>query len=167
MGKRSFAVVFLGIFAIAALGLSSYMFIKNELLTVSTDVESGVQNVWYTERLTDIYYVETLFTEIPNLNITATKSAQEKLYILFSADCGVYLSGTENVKIQFKINGVVYPNPFVEVGGSFSGNLYSPITLQYSIVTGAAGAYTIAVVAISTDTGNWIKEMTLTVYSYL
>ena len=167
MGKRSFAVVFIGIFAIAALGLSSYMFIKNELLTVSTDVESGVQNVWYTERLTDIYFIQTTLTEIPNLNITATKTAQEKLYILFSADCGVYLSGQETVKIQFKINGVVYPNPFVEVGGSFTGNLYSPITLQYSIVTGVAGSYTIAVAAVSTYTGNWIKEMTLAVYSYL
>ena len=162
MAKRSSGIVLLGIIAIAGLGLSGYIFVKNEFLTSNI---SPIRNIWYSENLDDIYYVTD--GEIPDLNVTIEVNTGESIYISFNADSGVYIDGLELIKLKFIINGTVYQNPFVEVGGSGSSNMYSPICMQYSLKNPPAGTYTIAVHAFSSDTGNWIKEMTLFVYTYV
>ena len=162
MSKRSYSVIILGILAVAGLGLSGFMFLKNEIIFPDN---AAVKNIWYAERLDLTYYVPTVITEIPNLNITATVNAGESLFVSFNSDAAVYLNGLEFIKIQLKINDLVYTHPFVELGGSFSGNLYSPISLQYSIEASPAGIYKVSISAYSSDSGNWLKEMTLLVYT--
>jgi len=167
MSKRSSSVIILGILAVAGLGLSGFMFLKNEIFFPDFPEDTAIKKIWYAENLDSTYYVPTVITEIPNLNITATVNAGESLFVSFNTDAAVYLNGLELLKIQLKINGLIYTNPFVELGGSFSANLYSPMSLQCSIETGAAGIYNVSICAYSSDTGNWLKEMTLLVYTYI
>jgi hypothetical protein len=162
MAKRSSGVVLLSIIAFASLGLSGYMFVKNELLNQST---SPIREIWYVDNLDDIYFVTD--EEIPNFNVSVAVNIGEKLFISFNCDAAVYQSGLETIRIKFVINGTIYDNPFVELGGSGSSNLYSPISMQYSIENLPTGTYVISVHARSGDTGNWLKEMTLLVYTYV
>lgn len=171
MSKRSFGVIIIGILAIAGFGLSGYMYFKNEILIpeVPEDVEDTViKNIWYAEQLDSIYFIPTSWTEIPNFNVTVTVNSGEFLYISFNGFAGVYLSGLETISLKFKINSLIHDNPFIQLGGSFSGNLYAPVSLQYSIQNGTAGTYTISVCAISSpDASNWLKDLTLLVYTYI
>ena len=142
------------------------MFLKNEIFFPN---DSAIKKIWYAERLDSLYYVQTSFAEIPNLDISATVNAGESLFVSFNTAAAVYVDGgfPEFIKIQLKINGLIYINPFIELGGTTSGSLYSPMSLQYSIEISTAGIYNVSVCAFSTDTGNWLKEMTLLVYTYI
>ena len=168
MSKRSFGVIIIAILAIAGLGLSGFMFFKSEILVTEDAEDTVIKNIWYTEQLDSIYYIPTSWTEIPNFNVTVTVNSGEFLHISFNAFAGVYLSGLEYIELRLKINNLIYDNPFIQLGGSFSGSLYSPLSLQYSIQNGTAGTYTISMCAFSSlDASNWLKEMTLLVYTYI
>ena len=168
MSERSTGVILLGILAIAGLGLSGYMFLKNEIIFPSNTV---IKHIWYVEDFDSKYDPdEVSFNDITSMNILATVNTGESLYLLFNAHAGAYGSGApSSIRIKIKMNGILLDQPEIYVGVT-GGNTdtYSSICLQYSNRTIPAGIYNISICARrTTGSSNWMEDRTLLVYTYV
>ena len=167
MSDRKASVVLLGILAVAGLGLSGYMFLKNEIIFPSN---SAIRNVWYVEKYSSHYDPADSCEDIPSMNILATVNSGESLYLLFNAHAGAYGSGApSSIEIQIKMNGILLDHPHMYVGVTGgTTDTYTTICLQYSNTTIPAGIYNISICASRTaSTTNWIKDRTLLIYTYV
>ena len=167
MSERSTGVIILGILAVAGLGLSGYMFVKDEFLFPSNTV---IKHVWHIEKLgsTDSTNPTSEYVDVPSMNLLATVNAGESLYLLFSSNVGIYDSGLNPLKFKIKMNGILFDNPYVDVGrGSDSTVLYCSVNLQYINSTIPAGTYNISICYYSLSTANWIKDSSLLVYTFV
>ncbi len=167
MSERSTGVILLGILAVAGLGLSGYMFFKNEIIFPSN---TAIRNVWYVEKYSSHYDPADSCEDIPSMNILATVNSGESLYMLFNAHAGMYGSGApSSITIKIKMNGFILDRPYIYVG-VVGGNTdtYTTICLQYANSTLPAGVYNISICAYRTAvSSNWIEDRTLLVYTYV
>ena len=169
MSDRNTGVILLGILAIAGLGLSGYMFLKNEIIFPSS-TSTVIRNMWYAEKFDSHYDPDVTYKDIPYMNILATVNTGESLYMLFNAHAGIYGSGAPSIiEIQIKMNGIQFDHPYTYVGVvGGTTDTYTTICLQYSNRTIPAGIYNISICARRTaSTTNWIKDRTLLIYTYV
>ena len=167
LSERSTGVILLGILAVAGLGLSGYMFLKNEIIFPSATV---VRNVWYVEKFDSSYDPADSYEDIPSMSILATVNTGESLYMLFNAHAGAYGSGAPStIEIRVKMNGILLDRPYTYIGVTGgTTDTYSTICLQYSNRTVPAGIYNISICARRTASStNWINDRTLLVYTYV
>ena len=163
MGKRNGLAVFALLIALGGLGLGVY---SAFILPVQNTKPSEIVQIWTLEQ-PSVYYTGVSYADIPDMDITISVNAGEKVIILFNGaftgNLPILIGG-----VRLRRDNVEVPNSRREFNIETSGGalvVYS-LSLHVLIENLAAGTYEIEVQALGAGSSDRIEDGLLIIYTF-
>ena len=152
---------------IGAGGLVFGVIAWSSLSTIETQIENV--DTWYkNDNTTFAVSPAATVLELTNLTISFELTSAASVYMSFTCMAEIFpLGGTSSVFFFFKIDGVLFTSPVINVGNINSGSTreYFSVSLQHYIEDMNAGIHNVTPQVSSATDVNFISEMTLFVQS--
>jgi len=173
MGKGGTVLGLIGII-IGGGGLAFGFISWNSTNTIQNNLDnfenSIMSKAWYNESYGPFVITpDTTLLEIPSLIVNFTLESNASIYLSFTCRATIFpSSGHSRVFIYFKIDSELINEPSAQVGNYYGASLGDSLSvnLQHFIENIVAGSHNVTMAVSTTNSLNFLNEMTIFVQSF-
>jgi len=167
MGKSNGLAILALLIGLGGLGLGAYsVFILPDTIIAQTTNNSEIIQIW-TKEQPALYYTETSYYDVPDMDLTITVNTGETVVIIFNGlfrGTTGYLAGG----VRFMRNNVLIPNSerFFNIETTYGINMGYTMTAHILIDNLAAGTYEIELQAFGAGGSDRLEDGVLIIYTF-